>query len=236
MRGGRAQLGVDTGPGALFAGAIAALITHYPVDGWWPASGRFEVMVGAVLVQNTRWANAGKALAALREQRLLRADRMAALDPGALERHIRPAGCQSVKAARLAALAAWVRAGGGVDSLAGLPTAALRDALLGVHGIGPETADAILCFAFERPVFIADRYARRWMSRMGLITGIDARSYRRSRAKAARWLESSGASARDAHAAIVLHAQSACRARPDCPHCPVSKQCDFYNHSINNYK
>lgn len=200
----------------------AKLISHYPVKGWWPHDSRFEIMVGAVLVQNTRWANAEKAISALKRAEVLESAAIAALDTESLIGLIRPAGCQSVKARRLVALARWIEGQGGIDRLTGWKTSRLRAGLLSVHGIGPETADAILCFAFQRPVFVADLYARRILQRYGLL---DSSRY----PEVQRWVQAQLpnriALLRDLHAALVLHGQTVCGRRPRCSICLLSSQC-----------
>ena len=207
--------------------ACSRLVRHYPVAGWWPARSRFEVMAGAVLVQNTRWANVASAIRALRRARCLTPAALAALRAAQLEDLIRTAGCQSVKARRLRALADRIERAGGLRRLALLDTAELRRVLLDVHGIGPETADAILCFGFDRPVFIADKYARVWLTRMGLLPKSALHDYEQARRSADHWVEGSHLSMRDAHAAIVLHGQSACGAEPRCNECVLRDACRF---------
>ena len=143
----------------------------FGASGWWPAESPLEVMVGAVLTQNTAWANVDKALARLKAANQLDFRALRALSEEALAELIRPAGFYRVKAARLKALLAWLDAacGGELGQLADTPSAALREQLLAVKGIGPETADAILLYALGRPAFVVDEYTRRILSRHGLV-------------------------------------------------------------------
>jgi endonuclease-3 related protein len=210
---------------AKLADACRRLIGMYDVDGWWPARSRFEVMAGAVLVQNTRWPNAAAALRALRSHRLLRPAAISTSKPADLTALISPAGCQRVKARRLRALARWVEREGGLRSLANRDTDALRAGLLGVHGVGPETADAILCFAFGRPRFVADKYARTWLARMGLAAARDVATYEACRAFVENGLERADIGFDELHAAIVSHAQAVCGARPACRRCAFGAAC-----------
>lgn len=210
---------------AAFVAVCRRLIRDYEVTGWWPAQSPFEVMVGAVLVQNTRWANVEVAITQLRHSGCLAPDVMVELGLTRLETLIRSAGCQSVKARRLKALVSWLEAAGGVGQLTGYATEALRQELLRVHGVGQETADAILCYAFGRPVFIADQYARSWMARMGWISAEQARQYQQCRDWAHERLADAGLSFQDLHAAIVLHGQSVCRRRPCCAGCKLQPTC-----------
>jgi len=201
------------------------LIGRYDVADWWPARSRFEVLVGAVLVQNTRWPNVSAAIRELRRTGYLAARRLRVIDAALLQELIRPAGCQRVKARRLIHLATWIDAAGGLNALEGLSTPELRSGLLGVHGIGNETADAILGFGFQRRVFIADRYARTWLMRMGLVPDAEPRNYESCRGTVESALIGSTLCLNDLHAAIVLHGQAHCGRRPRCPGCPLTASC-----------
>ncbi len=186
-------------------------------------------MAGAVLVQNSRWANAAGAIQSLRAANALQPGHLASLTQQQLAALIRPAGCQRVKARRLSALARWVDARGGLSRVARMGTEELRRELLTVHGIGLETADAILCFAFGRPVFVADAYARRWLHRMGLSTANDPDAYQACRLLVEGGLGWSSAEFKDLHAAVVLHCQQLCRPQPCCTECPVRRNCHLFN-------
>lgn len=207
--------------------ACQSLVGAYPVQNWWPSRSRFEVMAGAVLVQNTRWTGVAAVLRALRRERALNPRAIAAMPTGRLVRLIRPAGCQSIKAGRLQSLANWIVRCGGLRRIGKQDTLSLREALLGVHGIGPETADAILCFGFDREVFIADQYARRWLNRMELTFSPHMKSYERCRRDVEVCLDGASLSFSELHAAIVMHGQSVCAAEPACARCPVYAQCAF---------
>lgn len=219
-----------TGPAkrSSLSDACARLLSMYDVDGWWPARSRFEVMVGAVLVQNTRWSNVTAAIGALRRARCLRPESISTLKPADLADLISSAGCQSVKARRLQAMAAWIERAGGLRRLATLDTDKLRAELLGVHGIGHETADAMLCFAFGRPCFVADRYARHWLGRMGVAPPLELHEYESCRAFVERGLQQHvSIGLADLHAAIVLHAKAVCTRNPSCGECGLQTNCEF---------
>ncbi len=144
-----------------------ALFQAWGRQHWWPAQSRFEVIVGAYLTQNTAWTNVEKALANLRRERLLslRAIRQAPLVE--IERLIRPAGYFRQKAKRLKFFVAFLddRYEGSLTKLFACPTERLREELLNLHGIGPETADSILLYAGNHPVFVVDAYTRRILAR-----------------------------------------------------------------------
>jgi endonuclease-3 related protein len=205
--------------------ACGELIRQYPIVDWWPSRSRFEVMVGAVLVQNTRWVNVAAAIRALRARRCLTPQAIQALPAGQLQTLIRPAGCQRIKARRLRSMATRIVQLGNVRSMACLDSEALRLALLSVHGVGPETADVILCFAFDRPVFIADQYARRWLERMGFVSVREAKNYASCQRRVNELLEGAPVRYQELHAGIVLHGQARCGRSPQCSLCFLNKSC-----------
>jgi endonuclease-3 related protein len=138
---------------------------------WWPGDTPFEVAVGAILTQNTNWDNVERAIGNLKERKLLGAKKMHALPAGKLAEIIRPAGYFNVKARRLKAFLDFLigNYAGSFKRMGREETSNLREKLLGVNGIGPETADSILLYALERPVFVIDAYTRRVLSRHGII-------------------------------------------------------------------
>lgn len=139
---------------------------------WWPAESDFEVVVGAVLTQNTAWGNVEKAIAALRGAGCLNPHALRALPEEDLAQLIRPAGFFRLKARRLRNLLDWLEAACGCDLavLRGRDMDSLRAELLAVNGIGPETADCILCYALGYPAFVVDAYTRRIFARHGLVS------------------------------------------------------------------
>lgn len=198
------------------------LLARYGAQGWWPADSAFEIVAGAILVQRTAWRNAEKAIAELKARELLSPSALAAADGAALTELIRPAGFAPTKAQYLQAAARFFADGGGVGGLSSRATAALRDALLGVRGIGPETADSILLYVFDRPVWIADAYAARIFSRLSgkRIDSASQHSLTRPWTAAQR-----SADLRELHALIVAHAKAHCRTRPVCDDCPLRRSC-----------
>jgi endonuclease-3 related protein len=126
-------------------------------------------MVGAVLTQNTAWTNVEKAIACLKAEGAMTPERIVAAQPRRLAGWIRSAGYFNVKARRLKSFCVWYLDQGGYDALRVWDTETLRAGLLSVNGVGPETADDILLYAFERPVFVIDAYTRRIFMRLGLV-------------------------------------------------------------------
>jgi endonuclease-3 related protein len=138
---------------------------------WWPAQSRFEMIVGAYLTQNTAWTNVEKALRNLRKARLLTIRGIRRTPQPELERLIRPAGYFRQKAQRLKTFVSYLdaRYSGSLARMFARPTAELRDELLALHGVGPETADSILLYAGNHPVFVADAYTRRILERHQIV-------------------------------------------------------------------
>lgn len=201
----------------------ALFAVHGPQQ-WWPADTAFEVMVGAVLTQNTAWTNVEKALARLTERVVLTPEALLDLPESELAALLRPVGYFNVKAARLRAFCAALLAAGGEAGLAAEDTAGLRRRLLAVHGIGPETCDDMLLYAYQRPVFVVDAYTRRLFGRLGVLDG--GEGYEAIRALFERALGPDTALFNEYHALIVRHAKDICRARrPLCDACVLRDGC-----------
>lgn len=202
------------------------LFQHYGPQHWWPADTPFEVMVGAILTQNTAWSNAEKAIANLHRADALSPDTIIAAPPEQLAEWIRPSGYFNIKAARLQAFCHWYRERGGYRALHKLQTTPLRKALLVVHGIGPETADDMLLYAFERPVFVVDAYSRRLFSRLALIHGDEGYEVLREVVEGTFGRGQKQVKLfNELHALIVAHAKDYCRKRPACRGCPLLRRC-----------
>ncbi|MEA3640053.1 MAG: endonuclease III domain-containing protein [Lamprobacter sp.] len=206
------------------ASLFASLFAAYGEQHWWPAETPFEVMLGAVLTQNTAWTNVERALNQLRAQIPLSPEALLALEEPVLAELIRPSGYFNVKARRLRSFCSALIEAGGETALSALPTDELRRWLLAINGIGPETADDILLYAFERPVFVVDAYTRRLFRRLGLIAGDEDDEQIRQRVETA--LGPDTACFNEYHALIVRHAKEVCRARkPDCERCLLRPGC-----------
>lgn len=147
------------------------LYEHFGPQSWWPGETPFEVMIGAVLTQNTSWTNVEKAIDNLKRAGVLSLARLSELPVDLLAEYIRPAGYFNIKAVRLQNLLTKIgeRYSGSLDAMLEEETEELRRVLLSVKGIGPETADSILLYAAERPVFVVDAYTYRILLRHELI-------------------------------------------------------------------
>jgi endonuclease-3 related protein len=149
-----------------------ALFRSWGPQHWWPAESRFEMIVGAYLTQNTAWTNVEKALTNLREAGLLSMAGIRRVPLKELERLIRPAGYFRQKARRLKIFVSYLdrRYSGSLTKFLARPTAELREELLNLNGIGPETADSILLYAGNHPVFVVDAYTRRILARHEILS------------------------------------------------------------------
>jgi endonuclease III related protein len=193
--------------------------------GWWPGETPFEVCVGAILVQNTAWANADRALGALKQRGLLTYEGLRGMTAQDLAPMIRASGTFNVKARRLAAFVDFLgrRYEGRVENMAREEPWELRRQLLAVPGIGRETADCIALYAAGHPLFVVDGYTRRVFSRLGLIRGDE--SYDEVQRFFMRRLPGDTSLYNDYHAQIVAFAKQTCRARPRCIECPLDDLC-----------
>lgn len=197
---------------------------------WWPAQSPFEVMVGAILTQNTAWRNVEKAIANLRAVDALSVRALLALPEWDLAELLRPSGFYRIKTRRLLALCRFLetRGVGAVpEQLARQATVpALRKDLLAVHGIGAETADSILLYALGLPVMVVDAYTRRIGGRLGLLE--DHLSYGEVQAGMEAELKPDDVLTRNAlHALLVSLGKDYCRPRPRCGVCPLHAGCAY---------
>lgn len=189
---------------------------------WWPARTPFEVIVGAILTQNTSWGNVERAIDNLRQARLLSPLALARVPRARLARLIRSSGYFRQKTIKLKTFVRFLRKGyrGSLARMFRRPTAELREELLAVHGIGPETADSILLYAGHHPVFVVDAYTRRILERHGLIG--EKASYEDIRQLFESNLPRDVRLWNDYHALLVNVGKNWCRTRnPLCDQCPL---------------
>jgi endonuclease-3 related protein len=193
--------------------------------GWWPGSSPFEIALGAILVQNTAWTNAAKALGVLRARRLLSFRALHRLSVDEIAPLVRSSGTYRVKARRVRAFLDFLALsfGGRIAAMGRSTPSALREALLGVPGIGPETADSIALYAAGQPLFVIDAYTRRVFSRLGFIRGDE--SYDALQRFFTDRLRAEAPLFNDYHAQIVRLAKDHCRTRPLCDNCPLEAGC-----------
>jgi len=203
------------------------LFDRYGPRNWWPAESAFEMAIGAILTQNTNWNNVEKAIANLRAEEALDCQRICAIERLELEALIRPAGFFRQKAERLQLFACYLRDHyqGSLENMLRQPLEPLREELLALKGVGPETADSILLYAGEQPSFVVDAYTGRLFTRLGLLRGDEKyapiRSFFMSRLPAETGLYN------EYHALIVVQCKEHCRKRPLCADCPLEKDCRY---------
>jgi endonuclease III related protein len=188
---------------------------------WWPGRSRFEIILGAILTQNTSWKNVETVLAGLRRDGLLRVTALRALTEEELAGRIRSSGYYRQKARKLRAFLDFLdrEYGGSLRRAACASTDTLRRQLLDVWGIGPETADSILLYAFERAVFVVDLYTTRVLSRHGLIP-VHAR-YDDVQRYLSSHMPQDVPLFNDFHAQFVWVGQRFCGTQPHCDRCPL---------------
>lgn len=208
------------------------LFKHYGPQHWWPGETAFEIMVGAVLTQNTSWTNVERAIGNLKQHDALNDSAILAMSHKRLARLLTPVGYFNVKATRLKNFCRWHRQHAATAALRRLDTHELRRMLLAINGVGPETADDILLYALDRPVFVIDAYTRRLFTRLGLLQGDEGYETLR------HWFESKLRRVTDKvgvfneyHALIVHHAKYYCRSKPRCSECCLKSHCAYHSNA-----
>jgi len=189
---------------------------------WWPAKTPFEVIIGAILTQNTAWANVERAIANLRREHLLTPRALERVPLQRLSKLVRPSGYFRQKAKKVKAFVHFLRRsfGGSLARMFRRPTAELRERLLGVSGIGPETADSILLYAGNHLVFVVDAYTKRILLRHGLIG--EKASYEEVRQVLESSLPRDPKLYNEYHALLVNVGKNWCRPQaPRCSECPL---------------
>lgn len=220
------------------------LFRHFGPQGWWPVTPEgktapvyvpkrygkrpepemLEICVGAILTQNTAWTNVEKAIAGLKGADAMRLRSLAMMRRSRLAGLIRPSGYYNQKAQRLQEFARYIIRchGGSLRLFFDRPSAAVREELLALNGIGPETADSMLLYAAGKPVFVVDAYTRRFGGKFGWFSDTDYHAVQKFFVEA---LPRSVAVYNEYHALIVALAKDHCRAKPRCAGCPVERDC-----------
>lgn len=199
------------------------LYKHFGPQHWWPGETPFEVAVGAILTQNTNWGNVEKAIGNLKRERVLSPRTMHGLSVNKLASFIRPAGYFNIKAMRLKNFLSLLllEYGGSMKKMQKEDLATIRERLLSVNGIGPETADSIILYALEKPVFVIDAYTKRVLSRHN-IKAHDA-SYDEFQQFFHSGLNKDVQTFNEYHALFVRLAKDHCRTKPLCSGCPLER-------------
>ncbi|MFH0769705.1 MAG: endonuclease [Chloroflexota bacterium] len=207
------------------------LSDQYGPQHWWPAEEPFEVMVGAILTQSAAWLNVEKAIANLKAAKALSPEALRRLSLAEIATIIRPCGYYNAKARKLKAMVQWLReyCGDSLKKLFNVDIDHLRQQLLSVYGIGQETADSIILYAANKPVFVIDAYTRRIINRTGLSK--ESNSYSAYQNLFMDNLPADTALFNEYHALLVRLGKESCRSHPLCRKCCLKSICQF---GINN--
>lgn len=200
-----------------------ALYRHFGPQYWWPGDTPFEVAVGAVLTQNTNWTNVEKAINNLKKENVLDVQALRGMSHSRLASLIMPAGYFNVKTKRLMNFLSFLadHYRGSMKRMEKEDTAALREKLLKVNGIGPETADSILLYALNKPVFVIDAYTKRVLERHKIVSGkIQYHDLQRIFHDS---LDHDVQFYNDYHALLVMLGKDYCRPKPKCCGCPLER-------------
>jgi len=214
--------GSSAAPGGILRRFYEALLGHFGPQDWWPGETRFEIVVGAILTQNTAWSNVEKAIANLKRAGALAVEAMEALSEFELAELIRPSGYYRQKAKKLKAFLGYLRCrhGGSLERMFRTPTAQLRSELLGIYGIGEETADSILLYGGDHPIFVVDAYTRRILERHRAAQS--SWSYRQIQELFHSEIPHDAAVYNGFHALLVVTGKQHCwKTRPRCEGCPL---------------
>ncbi len=198
------------------------LYRYFGPQNWWPAETPFEVIVGAILTQNTGWRNAELAISNLKKEKLLSAASLSGASIRKIARLIKPAGYYNIKAKRLNSFLKFFLADyqGDIKKMRLADTRVLRRELLGINGIGQESADSILLYALNKPVFVVDAYTRRILHRHHLLKGSEA--YEDIQALFMSHLKKSAGLFNEYHALLVRLGKEFClKNNPRCQVCPL---------------
>lgn len=203
------------------------LMANYGPQHWWPAPEPFEVIVGAILTQSASWTNVEKAITSLKTAGVLNPQALRQLPDDEVARLIHSSGYYNAKTQKLKSFARWLRENynDNLDKLFASSVDDLRHQLLAVYGIGYETADSIILYAANKPIFVIDAYTRRIIKRIGLAPKSD--TYAAYQAIFMSNLPSDAALFNEYHALLVCLAKNICRPHPFCKQCCLSDICRF---------
>jgi endonuclease-3 related protein len=197
------------------------LLDHFGPQHWWPAETELEMLTGAILTQNTNWNNVVKAIDNLKNRNLLTIKALYSVQTEALALQIRPSGYYNIKAARLKNLISFIveKYDGNLSEFLNETTSQLREGLLSVKGIGPETADSILLYAARRSVFVVDAYTYRILNRHEMFQ--EQTTYHELQQFFMNHLPEGHSLFNEFHALIVNAGKTYCKKKPRCSDCPL---------------
>ena len=201
---------------------------------WWPGDTEDDIFIGAILTQQTTWSNVEKAISNLRESQALSVSALSGMEAAEIERLVKPSGYYRQKANRLKSLSSTIISEhGSLDGLLSLSPKALRETLIKMKGIGPETADSIMLYAAGKPSFVIDAYTKRIMHRIfGTPLSID---YDSLKAVFESALPKKLELYKDFHAQFVELGKRYCKTKPECGECPAALLCLYSNHGFSAF-
>ena len=220
----RAATGIYTQPALIYR----ILRRRFGFLNWWPGETKAEILVGAVLTQQTSWKNVEKAIAELKRNNALNIEKLAKMNIRKLERLIRQSGFYRQKASRLKGICTYIlKRHGSIEAMFRQDIAELRKELLSLNGVGRETADSIILYASEKPIFVIDAYTRRAMSRIsgGVIS--EETDYDTLRAYFESHIKKDITLYKDFHAQFVELGKNYCKSKPLCEECPLNRVCIY---------
>ena len=199
------------------------LFSRFGPQHWWPGDTPFEIAVGAIFTQNTSWSNAAKAIAQLKSRKLLTPDRLDRLPLQKLAGLIRSSGYYNQKSLRLKTFVRYLldRYEGDLERMAARPLQTIRQELLTLPGVGPETADSILLYALGKPIFVVDAYTHRALARHSLVPW--KATYRQIQELFMKHLRPRQRHFNEYHALFVALGKELCKAHPSCSQCPLKE-------------
>lgn len=202
----------------------SSLLKHFGSQYWWPAETRFEIIVGAILTQNTSWKNVEKAIKNLKKEKMLNCRKIANINLRKLESLIQPSGFYKQKAERLKKFCEYLDRyyASDLNKFFDRNTDEIRKELLSLNGIGNETADSVLLYAGEKPIFVIDAYTKRMCERTGLTK---AEKYEELQSFFEKNLPQNIELYKEFHALIVELGKNFCRKKPGCDGCPLKNMC-----------
>ena len=208
------------------------LYTSFGARGWWPAETPFEVVIGAILTQNTAWKNVEKAVNNLKEKNLLSAENLYDIDIDTLKRAVKPSGYYNQKAQKIKNFLEFFKEYDfSFKKLKNEESQKIREQLLSVKGIGEETADCILLYALDKPIFVIDAYTKRVFHRLGFVD--EKTDYSSLQKLFAAHLEKDTRLFNEYHALIDYLAHHICKKIPLCNTCIMQGDCNYYKYEIS---
>jgi len=227
LAGGASTTNSSAGLRTILETVYSRLYQEYGPQHWWPGDGPLDVLLGAILTQSAAWTNVEMALANLKAAGCWSLPAIHHMPQDELAAIIRPSGYFNAKARKLKAFASHVESnyGGDLDRLLALSLAPLREDLLSIHGIGPETADDIILYAAEKPSFVIDSYTRRIVGRLGIAPKGMPETYDGHQDLFQRHLPPDAAMFNEYHALLDRHAKETCAKTPRCAGCCLLEIC-----------